>query len=77
MSRSRDIIHGCHGTILRRFWVICHVRCLQTEVSEKKNRSVEKDSVGFGVKVMVELEFDFKTFCIGNREQKLFHVKVW
>ena len=28
----------------------------------KKNRSVEKDSVRFGVKVMVELEFDFRTF---------------
>ena len=34
---------------------IYHVRCLQTEVSQKKNRSVEKDSVRFGVKVTIEL----------------------
>ena len=53
---------------LRRFRTICHVRCLQTEASQKKNRSVEKDSVRFGVKVTVELGFGFKTFCIGNKE---------
>ena len=47
---------------LRRFCTICHVRCLQTEVSQKKNRSVEKDSIRFGVKVTVESWFDFKTF---------------
>ena len=44
---------------------------LQTEASYKKNPSVEKDSVRFAV----ELGFDFKTFCIGNREHTLFHVK--
>ena len=42
---------------------------------QKKNRSVEKDSVRFGVKVTVELGFGFKTFAIGNREHRLFHVK--
>ena len=47
---------------MRRFRKICHVRCLQTEVSQKKNHSIEKDSVRFGVKVMIELGFDFKTF---------------
>ena len=75
MSRSHDIIRADHGKKLRRFRTICHVRCLQTEVFQKKNRSVEKDSVIFGAKVTVELRFDFKTFCIGNREQRLFHVK--
>ena len=58
----------------RRFRTIYHVRCLQTEVSQKKNRSVEKDSVRFGVKVMIELGFDFKTFCIGTRGHRLIHV---
>ena len=72
--RSRDIIHGGHGKKLRRFQTICHVRCLQTEVSQKKNRSVEKDSVRFWVKVTVELAFDFKTFYIANREHRLVHV---
>ena len=47
---------------LRRFRTICHVRRLQTEASPKKNRSVENDPVRFGVKVTVELGFDFKTF---------------
>ena len=51
-----------------------HVQCLQTEVSQKKNYSVVKASVRFGVKVMVELGFEFKTFCIGNREHRLIHV---
>ena len=36
---------------LGKFRIICHVRCLQTEVSQKKNRSVENDPVRFGVKV--------------------------
>ena len=56
------------------FRTICHVRCLQTEVSQKMNRSVEKDSVRFGVKVTVKLGFDFRTFCIDNREYRLFHM---
>ena len=55
MSRSRDIICGGHGKKLRRFHTIYHVRCLKIEVSQKKNRSVEKDSLRFGVKVTVEL----------------------
>ena len=62
MSRSHDMIHGGYGKKLRRFRTICHVRGLQTEASQKKNRSVEEDSVRFGVKVTVELGFDFKTF---------------
>jgi len=74
LSRSRDILHECRGKKLRRFCTIYHVWCLQTEVSQMKNRSVEKDSVRFGVKVTVELGFDFKTFCIGNREHRLIHM---
>ena len=74
MSRSHDIIRGGRGKNLRRFQTICHVRCLQTEVSQKKNRSVENDSVRFGVKITVELGFDFRTFYIGNREHRLIHV---
>ena len=74
LSRSRDIIRGGDGKKLRMFRTICHVRCLQIKVSHKKNRNVEKNSVRFGVKVMVELGFDFKTFCIGNREYRLIHV---
>ena len=74
MSRSHDIIRGGHGKKLRRFRTIYHVRCLQTEVSQKKNRSVEKDSVRFGVKVMIELGFDLKTFSIGTRGHRLINV---
>ena len=62
---------------MRGFRTIYHVRCLQTEASQKKNPGVEKESVRFGVKVTVELGFDFKTFCIDNREHRLFHVKFW
>ena len=74
MSRSHDIICGGGGKKLRRFHTIYHVLCLQTEVSHKKNHSVEKYSVRIGVKVTVELGFDFKTFYIGNREHRLIHV---
>ena len=74
LSRSHDIIHGGYGKELRRFRTICHVRCLQTEVPQKKNRSIENDSVRFGVKVTIELGFDFKTFCIVNTEHRLIHV---
>ena len=59
---------------LRRFRTICHVLCLQNEVSQKKNRSVENDSVRFRVKETIELGFDLKTFFIGNREHRLIHV---
>ena len=62
---------------MRRFRTICHVRPLQTEACPKKNRSVEKDLVRFGVKVTVELGFDFKTFCIGNRQHRSVHVNFW
>ena len=77
MSRSHDIICGGCGKKLRGFQTISHVQCLQTKVPQKKNRSVEKDSVRFRVKVMIEFGFDLKTFCIGNREHRLFHVKFW
>ena len=62
---------------LRRFCTICHIRCLQTEVSKKKNRSVEKDSIRFGVKVTIQLGFVFKTFYIHNREHRLIHMQFW
>ena len=71
MSKSHDIIRGGHGKNLRRFRTTCHVRCLQTEVSQKKNRSVENDSVGFGVKVTVDLGFDFKTFLYRQQRTKI------
>ena len=74
LSRSHDIIRGGCGKKLRRFRTIYHVRCLQIEVSQKKNRSVGKDSVRFRVKATIELGFDFKTFCIGNREHRLIHL---
>ena len=74
LSRSPNIIGGDCGKKLRRFRTICHVRRLQTEASPKKNQGVEKDLVRFEVKVMVKLGFDFKTFCIGNREHRLIHV---
>ena len=72
LSRCDDIIRGGCGKKLRRFRTIYHVRCLQTKVSQKKNRSVEMDSVRFRVKVTIELGFGFKTFYIGNREHRLF-----
>ena len=74
MSRSHDIICGGCGKKLRRFRTINHIGCLETEVSQKKNRSVEKDSVRLRVKVTIELGFDFKTFFIGNRDHRLIHV---
>ena len=74
MSRSHDIMRGGCGKKLRRFCTMSQVRCLQTKVSQKKNRSVEKDSIRFGVKVTVELGIDFKTICIGNREHRFIHV---
>ena len=62
LSRCDDIIRGGCGKKLRRFRTICHVRCLQTEVSHKKNGNIEKDSVRFGVKVTIELGFTSKLF---------------
>ena len=47
---------------LRMFRTICHVRCLQTEISQKKNHSVEKDSVRFGVKETIKLGLTSKLF---------------
>ena len=67
LSKSHDFIRGGCGKKLRRFWTICHVRCLQTEISQKKNRSVENDPVRFGFKVTIKIGFDFKSFYIGNR----------
>ena len=43
LFRSHDIICGGYGKNLRKFHTIHHVWCLQTEVSQKKNYSVEKD----------------------------------
>ena len=77
MSRSHYIIRGGYGKKLRRFRTIYQVRCLQTEVSQKKNSCVEKDLLRFGFKVTIELGFDFNTFYIGNREHRLIHVKFW
>ena len=31
----------------------------------------------FETTVMVKLWFNYKTFCIDNREYRLFHVKFW
>ena len=62
LSRPPNIIGGDCGKKLRRFRIICHVRRLQTEASPKKNQGVEKDLVKFGVKVTIELRFDFKSF---------------
>ena len=44
-----DIKRGGRGKKLRRFRTICHIRCLQTKISQKKNHSVEKNLVRFGV----------------------------
>ena len=74
LSRSHDIISGGCGKNWTGFAEIYHVRCLQIDVSQKKNRSVENDSVRFGVKVRIKLRFDFKFFCISNREHRLIHV---
>ena len=51
--------------------------CLQIDTSPKKNQRVEKDPIRFGVKLMVELLFEFKTFCINNRQHRLLNVKFW
>ena len=40
----------------------------------KKNHSIKKDSVRFGVKVTIELGLDFKTVGTSNREHRLIHV---
>jgi hypothetical protein len=34
-----------------------------------KYRSAEHDLIRFGVKLIAELGFDYKTLCIGNREK--------
>ena len=61
----QDLIISCVEAMvkkLRWFRTICHVRCLQTKVSQKKNRSVEKDSVRLRAKVMIELWVTSKLF---------------
>ena len=62
LLRSHDIICGGYGKKLRMFRIICHVRCLQTEISQKKNHSVVKDSVRFGVKETIKLGWTSKLF---------------
>ena len=47
---------------------------LQNEESLKKIHRVEKDSLR---SQRIKLGFDFKTFCVGNRHHRLFHVKFW
>ena len=47
------------------------------ETFAKKNQRIEKDTVRFGVKVMIEFGFDFEFFPIASRQFKLFHVKFW
>ena len=69
-----DIIPGDYGEKLWRFRKSWHVVCLQIEESSKKFQWVVNDSLGFGVKMTIELRFDIKTFCIGNI---LFHIKFW
>ena len=77
LSKYHDIIsEGCDKK-LRRYSIICHIRFLQSVASLKKNRTVEKDHIRFGVKMTVKLRFDFKTFYISNRQNILFHVKFW
>ena len=48
---------------------------IQINTSSKKNQRVEKDLIRFGVKLMVELLFEFKTFYIVNRQHGLLNVK--
>jgi hypothetical protein len=50
--KNHDITHGVMVSYmevvleqLRRFWSFCHVRYLQTEASEKKILSVQKDLI--------------------------------
>jgi hypothetical protein len=77
LSWCDGIICGGCGKKLRRFCTFCHVWCLQIEASQRKNHTVEMDSIRFGVKVTVKLWSNYKTFCIGHREHRLFHVKFW
>ena len=72
-----DIICGDCDKKLRRFCKSFDVRCLWNEASPNKFHRQEKDSFGFWVKLMIELGFQFKNFCIGNRQDGLFHAKFW
>ena len=74
MSGWDGITRGGSDKKMRRFRTFCHVRCLQTDAFHEKNRSIKKNSIRFGVKVMVELWVVFKIFCIGNRHHRLVHV---
>ena len=47
------------------------------ETSLEKTRRFEKDAVKFGVKVMVEFEFDFESFSTLNIQHVVLHVKIW
>jgi hypothetical protein len=62
---------------MRSCCIVCHVRCLQTEASPKKNQIFEKVSVRFGVKVMVILGFYNKIISIDNKQNTLLHVQFW
>jgi hypothetical protein len=71
------MIRGGCGKKLRRFQIFCYIRCLEIEASQRKDRSVEQDSMRFGVEVTIELSFDNTTLFIRNREQTLLHVIIW
>ena len=77
MSGWDGITRGGCDKKMRRFHTFFHIQCLQTDASHEKNRSVRKNSIRFGVKVMVELWVVFKTFWIDNRHHRLVHVKFW
>ena len=77
LSWCDDIIREGCGKNLRKFRTFWHIGCLEIKASQRKDRSIEQDSIRFGVKVTVELWFDYKTFCVGNREESLLHVNFW
>ena len=43
---------------------------------DEKTRRFEKDAVKFGVKVMVEFEFDFESFSTLHIQYVVLHVKI-
>jgi hypothetical protein len=77
LSRCHDIIHEGCGKNLRRFWTWCQLRCLEIEASHRKNLIVEQDSIKFTAQVIIELWFEYKTFCTSNREQRFLNSTLW
>ena len=70
------IRRGC-GKNLRRFRKSCHVRCLETEASPRKNRGFERERIRFEAEVTVESSFDLETFSTLNIQHSIFDVKIW